>query len=99
MTSDGISILGIIFTTVWHLFVSWYIPGTGITPAMAFIGIAVCSLSLRFFLSLGSLGPSLGAASRSVASKPINDKVAYARGEQAMSARMFERFNSSKRRR
>jgi len=69
LTSDGIAVLGMIFTTVWRLFVSWYIPGTGITPAMAFIGIAVCSISLRFFLSLGSLGPSFGRTARDVGSK------------------------------
>lgn len=36
MTSDVISILQLLFTTVWSLFTSWYIPGTNVTPASFF---------------------------------------------------------------
>lgn len=82
MTSDGISVLGMIFSIVWQLFTAWYIPGTGITPAMALIGIAACSLSFRFFLSLGNLGPSFGRTARDFGSKAA-DRHAAAKTESA----------------
>lgn len=33
MTSDAIQVLTFVFTSVWRLFNSWYIPGTHTTPA------------------------------------------------------------------
>lgn len=47
MTSDTIQIVRFLFTTIWAMFTSWYIPGTNVTPAgMAFF-LLVASFVLR----------------------------------------------------
>lgn len=33
MTSDAVLIVQVLFTSIWSLFTSWYIPGTNVTPA------------------------------------------------------------------
>lgn len=33
MTTDGLVVAQLLFTSIWRLFTSWYIPGTRITPA------------------------------------------------------------------
>lgn len=41
MTADSLLIVQFLFTTIWRLFTSWYIPGTNVTPAaMAFLVLA-----------------------------------------------------------
>ena len=41
MTSDALLVLRTLFTSIWALFTSWYIPGTKVTPmAMAFFVLA-----------------------------------------------------------
>lgn len=42
MTSDAIQVLTFVFSSVWRLFNSWYIPGTHTTPA----AFAMFSLTL-----------------------------------------------------
>lgn len=47
MTSDAIQIVRFLFTTIWAMFTSWYIPGTNVTPAgMAFF-LLLSSFILR----------------------------------------------------
>lgn len=48
MTFDALLFVRFLFTTLWRLFNSWYIPGTHTTPAMWFLYLAVATLSLRF---------------------------------------------------
>lgn len=33
MTADALLVLQTLFSTIWSLFNSWHIPGTGVTPA------------------------------------------------------------------
>ena len=41
MTSDAVLIVQFLFTSIWRLFTSWYIPGTNVTPAaMSFLVLA-----------------------------------------------------------
>lgn len=41
MTADALAIVQFLFTTIWGMFTSWYIPGTNVTPAaMAFFLLA-----------------------------------------------------------
>lgn len=47
MTADAVSVVQLIFTTIWTLFNSWHIPGTNVTPAMMFIFILFGSFVLR----------------------------------------------------
>ena len=39
MTDDALSVVSLLFSSVFRLFTSWYIPGTNVTPAVAFFGI------------------------------------------------------------
>lgn len=57
MTDDALSVLVCLFQSVWKLFSSWHIPGTNITPAVLFFGIAFSALVMRFLRSaLGLFG-------------------------------------------
>lgn len=57
MTNDAIQVLECLFETVWLLFTSWYIPGTDVTPAGAFMFFAFAGLALRFLYRLVGLAP------------------------------------------
>ena len=47
MTNDALSVVGTLFGAVFTLFNSWYIPGTNVTPAVAFFGILFITLLFR----------------------------------------------------
>ena len=47
MTNDAMSVVSTIFSTVFTLFNSWYIPGTNVTPAVAFFGILFLTILFR----------------------------------------------------
>lgn len=57
MTNDAIQVLDCLFEIVWLLFTSWYIPGTDVTPAGAFMFFAFAGLALRFLYRLVGLAP------------------------------------------
>lgn len=48
MTAEAISILNVLFTSIWRLFTSWYIPGTHATPAAWLLFLAFVGIILRF---------------------------------------------------
>lgn len=48
VTSAALSILQVIFQTIWRFFNSWYIPGTHATPASWFFFLAFAGIILRF---------------------------------------------------
>lgn len=47
MTNDALSVVVAVFSTVFQLFNSWYIPGTNVTPAVALFGILFISILFR----------------------------------------------------
>jgi hypothetical protein len=47
MTNDALSVVVVVFSTVFQLFNSWYIPGTNVTPAVALFGILFISILFR----------------------------------------------------
>ena len=47
MTDDALLVVKSIFSTCFRLFNSWYIPGTNVTPAVAFFGILFLSILFR----------------------------------------------------
>ena len=49
MTNDALSVVVAVFSTVFQLFNSWYIPGTNVTPAVALFGILFISLPLSYY--------------------------------------------------
>lgn len=55
MTDDAILVVQAIFSNVWRLFNSWYIPGTNVTPAVALFGLAFVSVVMRFLKSVFDL--------------------------------------------
>jgi hypothetical protein len=49
MTNDALSVVVAVFSTVFQLFNSWYIPGTNVTPAVALFGILFILILFRIF--------------------------------------------------
>lgn len=49
MTSDGLAVVQALFSLIWRFFTSWYIPGTTVTPAAAFLFFMAAGIGLRFF--------------------------------------------------
>lgn len=47
MTNDALLVLNTLFRSIFSLFTSWYIPGTNVTPAVAFFGILFISILFR----------------------------------------------------
>lgn len=47
MTNDALSVIVAVFSTVFQLFNSWYIPGTNVTPAVALFGILFIFILFR----------------------------------------------------
>ena len=47
MTSDALLVVQCLFSTIWSLFTSWYIPGTNVTPAVALFGILFIVILFR----------------------------------------------------
>lgn len=49
MTNDALLVVEALFRTIFALFTSWYIPGTNVTPAVAFFGILFVVTFFRVF--------------------------------------------------
>lgn len=47
MTSDALSVVSLLFSTIWSIFTSFTIPGTNTTPAEFAIFILVVSFTIR----------------------------------------------------
>lgn len=47
MTDDALLVVKSIFSTCFRLLNSWYIPGTNVTPAVAFFGILFLTILFR----------------------------------------------------
>lgn len=47
MTDDALLVLQTLFQTIFSLFTSWHIPGTNVTPAVAFFGILFIAILFR----------------------------------------------------
>lgn len=67
MTADAIAIVKAIFTTVWTLFTTWYIPGTHTTPAGFFMFCFAASISINFIRRLFGLSGEISSSNRRVA--------------------------------
>lgn len=48
MTSDALSVITLVFNSIWNLLTSWYIPGTHTTPAAWAMFTLFLSLVVRF---------------------------------------------------
>ena len=56
MTEDALAVVTCIFSNIWRLFNSWYIPGTNVTPAVAMFGCLFVFIVFRWvgpFFGLG----------------------------------------------
>lgn len=64
MTADALLVLQTLFTSIWSVFTSWYIPGTNVTPMAMFVFILAACLLLRVvrhYTNNGGGGDSGGA--------------------------------------
>lgn len=53
MTSDALLAVQSIFSSMWRLFTSWYIPGTKMTPAGWAFFVLSSVLVVRFIMRFG----------------------------------------------
>ena len=63
MTSDALLVVQCLFSTIWTLFTSWYIPGTNVTPAMFFLFLGSAGLGITFIVRLLTVNPGLSSSS------------------------------------
>lgn len=72
MTSDALLVVQCLFSTIWSLFTSWYIPGTNVTPAMFFLFLGSAGLGITFVARLLTVNPGLSSSSvnKVITSKP-----------------------------
>ena len=63
MTSDAIMVVKCLFSTIWSLFTSWYIPGTQTTPAQFFLFLIMVSMSITFVIRLVTFNPGISSSS------------------------------------
>lgn len=83
MTNDALICLTGIFTTIWRLFTSWYIPGTnGVTPAMAFMFVLAAGLGLRFALRILGTNPDTSGGLKAAYS--ASDNIANRKGNERL---------------
>lgn len=79
MTNDALLVLETVFSTIWRLFTSWHIPGTNVTPAVAFAFFLVVAIGLKFIGRLFGVGIDESGKSRSVGS--ISDRLTSSNGD------------------
>lgn len=76
MTSDAILVVQCLFSTIWSLFTSWYIPGTNVTPAQFFLFLGSASLGITFIVRILTVNPGLSHSSvKSVSSAKADSSV------------------------
>lgn len=72
MTSDAILIVQCLFSSIWSLFTTWYIPGTNVTPAQFFLFLGSAGLGITFIVRLLTVNPGLSHSSfKSVSSSGV----------------------------
>lgn len=63
MTSDALLVVQCLFSTIWELFTSWYIPGTNVTPAQFFLFLGSAVLGITFVVRILTVNPGLSHSS------------------------------------
>ena len=71
MTSDALLVLQCLFSTIWSLFTSWYIPGTQTTPAQLFLFLILASISITFIVRMVTFNPGISHSTFSIFSKGV----------------------------
>lgn len=56
MYGDGLLIIRALIGWAWRFFVSFELPGTHITPALAMIGLSVITMAVKFIRGMVGLG-------------------------------------------
>ncbi len=61
MTADAVAVVRFIFTSIWSLFTSWFIPGTVVSPAAWwFFSLGVVAALRLIKISFSGGGPDGG---------------------------------------
>ena len=71
MTSDAILVLKCLFSNIWSLFTSWYIPGTQTTPAQFFLFLIMASIGITFVVRMVTFNPGVSHSTFSTFSKGV----------------------------
>lgn len=71
MTSDALLVVQCLFSTIWELFTSWYIPGTNVTPAQFFLFLGSAVLGITFIVRILTVNPGLSHSTVSTFSKGV----------------------------
>lgn len=53
MTGDGFTFVSGFLSQVWRFFISWFIPGTNLTPAGLSFGVLAIIIIIRFVKRFG----------------------------------------------
>lgn len=53
MTGDAFTFVSGFFSQVWRFFISWFIPGTNLTPAGLSFGVLAIIIIIRFVKRFG----------------------------------------------
>lgn len=64
MTKDALSVVQMLFTSIWSLFTSWNFPGTHISPAQWAFFVLFIAVLFKFLSRL--FNTSVGAAERDI---------------------------------
>lgn len=64
MSNDALLVVQTLFSVIWRIFTSWYIPGTNVTPAVMALFLASAGIGLRLLVRF--LDANYAAASEPV---------------------------------
>ena len=80
MTPGALDIVRVLFTSIWSLFTSWKIPGTGATPAAVAIFFLFAAVGIRIvrFVFTSNTGSPADTFARFDRSDKIRGKGKYA---------------------
>jgi hypothetical protein len=57
MTSDALMVVRTLFSSIWSFFISWYIPGTRVTPATAAFFLLMACVIIRIIRAVFRVSP------------------------------------------
>lgn len=74
MTDDAVKVVQSLFSVIWRIFTSWYIPGTNVTPAMMALFLASAGIGLRLLIRFFDANAGAGDVSRGARAIRINSR-------------------------
>lgn len=75
MTDDALLVVQSLFSVIWRLFTSWYIPGTNVTPAVMALFLAAAGIGLRLLIRFFDANSASGDVARTFSTKARRDYI------------------------